>query len=56
MGKQDIYDNICKKCYVKKNRPSKKEISKMVLTEYKEQCSCCGRVDFLIECLEDYYE
>ena len=56
MGKQDMYDNICKKCYVKKHHPSNKEISKIVFTEYKEQCSCCGRKDFLVDYVEDYYE
>lgn len=56
MSKQDIYDNMCKKCYVKNNKLTKKEISKIVLTEYKDKCSCCGRTDFLVDYIEDYYE
>ena len=56
MGKQEMYDNLCKKCYIKIMRPSKKEISKIILTEYEEQCSCCGKVTLVVDYVEDYYE
>lgn len=56
MSKQDMYENMCKKCYIKLNKPTKKEISKIVLTEYKEECSCCHRTDYVVDYLEDYYD
>lgn len=56
MSKQDMYTDLCKKCYVKINKPTKKEISKIVLTYYKGKCSCCGREDYLVDYLEDYYD
>lgn len=56
MSKQNVYENICKKCYIKVNKLTKKEVSKIVLTEYKEQCDCCKRRDFLVDFVEDYYE
>ena len=56
MGKQEIYDDLCKKCFIKIMKPSKKEVAKIVLTEYKEQCSCCGREDYVVDFVEDYYD
>lgn len=53
MGQQDMYENLCKKCYIKIFKPTKKEISKMVMSEEKEQCNCCHRNDFIVEYLED---
>ena len=56
MSKQDVYDDMCRKCYIKIERPSKKEISKIVLTEYKSQCSCCKKMDYIVDYVEDYHD
>lgn len=53
MGQQDIFEDLCKKCYIKIFRPSKKEINKMVMSEEKYQCNCCKRDDYIVEYLED---
>ena len=54
MSQQDMYSNICKKCFIKMHKPTKKEIKSIVFTEYKDQCDACGRTDFLVDYLEDY--
>ena len=53
MSQQDIYDNLCKKCYIKVIRPTKKEIKKMVMSEEKYQCDCCHKTDYIVEYVED---
>lgn len=53
MSQQELCTDLCKKCFIKKFKPSKKEISKIVLTEYKMECSCCHREDYIVD--EDYY-
>ena len=53
MGQQDIYENLCKTCYIKINKPSKKDIKKMVMSEYKERCDKCGKVSEIVEYIED---
>lgn len=40
---------LCKSCYVKLKRPSKKAIKKMELTSYKGMCEECSRMDRLVE-------
>ena len=49
------YENecLCKKCFVKLCKPSKKDIKKIVLTEYDEECDNCHRVGPCVEYLED---
>lgn len=41
--------NYCKRCFIKNNKLSKKEIKSIVLSEEKEQCDCCKRIDFIVE-------
>ena len=53
MSQQELCTDLCKKCFIKKFKPSKKEISKIILTEYKMECSCCHREDYIVD--EDYY-
>lgn len=53
MSQQDIYDNLCRKCFIINCKPSKKEIQRIVLTEYKEQCECCKRVDYIVDFVEE---
>lgn len=40
---------LCKQCYVKIKRPSKKSLKKMVLTEYKDYCDNCSHLERLVE-------
>lgn len=54
MGQQELYSCLCKKCYIKIFKPSKKDIKKMVMTEYKDQCDSCKREDFIVDYVEDY--
>ena len=53
MSQQDIYDNLCKKCYIKVMRPTKKEIKKMVMSEETYGCDCCHKTDYIVEYVED---
>lgn len=53
MSQQDIYDNLCKKCYIKVMRPTKKEIKKIVMSEEQYQCDCCNKTDYIVEYVED---
>ena len=49
MGYQETDFNLCKQCYVSLKKPSKKEVKKVVLTTYKDQCENCHKVDRLVE-------
>lgn len=53
MGQQDMYENLCKKCYIKIMKPTKKEIKKMVMSEEEYECDCCHKTDYIVEYLED---
>ena len=53
MGQQDIYDSLCKKCYIRIMKPTKKEIKKMVMSDERYECSCCHKKDFIVDYLED---
>ncbi len=53
MSQQDIYENLCKKCYIKVMRPSKKEIKKMVMSEEEYTCDCCGKTCTIVEYIEE---
>lgn len=53
MSQQDLYENLCKKCYIRIMKPTKKEIKKMVMSEDEYQCDCCHKTDYIVECVED---
>lgn len=53
MSQQDLYENLCKKCYIRIMRPTKKEIKKMVMSEDEYQCDCCHKTDYIVEYVED---
>jgi hypothetical protein len=53
MGQQDMYENLCKKCYIKMMKPTKKEIKKMVMSDDEYQCDCCRKTDYIVEYVED---
>lgn len=49
MSYQETDFNYCKQCFVKLKKPSKKSVKKIILTEYKDRCDNCGRIDRLVE-------
>ena len=53
MSQQEIYESLCKKCYIRIIKPTKKEIKKMVMSEEEYQCDCCHKTDYIVEYLED---
>ena len=53
MSQQELYSDLCKKCYIKINKPTKNEIKKLVMSEEKYQCNCCRKTEFIVEYVED---
>ena len=53
MGQYDMYENLCKKCYIRTMKPTKKEIKKMVMSDEQYECDCCHKTDYVVEYLED---
>lgn len=53
MSQQDLYESLCKKCYIRIMKPTKKEIKKMVMSEEEYQCDCCNKTSTIVEYLED---
>lgn len=53
MSQQDLYENLCKKCYIRIMKPTKKEIKKMVMSEDEYQCDCCHKITLIVEYVED---
>lgn len=48
-----MYDVLCKKCWIQKCKPTKKDIKKIVMSEYTDICSCCGRKALIVDYVED---
>lgn len=54
MSQQEyLNQQLCKKCYIKCFSPTKNEIKHMVMTEYEDRCDKCGRINILVEYIED---
>jgi uncharacterized protein with PIN domain len=53
MSQQDMYESLCKKCYIRIMKPTKKEIKKMVMSDDVYQCDCCHKTDYIVEYVED---
>ena len=53
MSQQEIYESLCKKCYIRIMKPTKKEIKKMIMSEDEYQCDCCHKTDYIVEYVED---
>lgn len=53
MSYQETDCNLCKKCYVKLKRPSKRNMKKMGFTNYKDKCENCGTIDRLVDYIWD---
>ena len=49
MSHQETVTDLCKKCYIKINKPTKNEIKKLVMSEEKYQCNCCNKTEFIVE-------
>lgn len=47
---------LCKKCYLKRHKLSKKHIEKMVMSNWKEECECCGHIDKIVLDIEEEYD
>lgn len=50
---QEMSQNLCRKCFIKLHKPSKRAIKRIVLSYDKEQCDYCKRTDFIVDYVED---
>ena len=54
MSQKDYLEQIlCRKCFIKHCKPTKKEIEKMVMSEDQYECDCCGKLSYTVEYVED---
>jgi hypothetical protein len=53
MSQQDYFEDMCKRCFIRNTKLTKKEIKKIVLSEERYRCSCCGKTDFIVEYVEE---
>ena len=53
MSQQDMFENLCKKCYIRIMKPTKKEIKKIVLSDEEYQCDCCHKTGPIVEYVEE---
>lgn len=53
MSQQDMYENLCKKCYIRIMKPTKKEIKKIVMSEEEYECEACHKTGCIVEYVED---
>lgn len=53
MSQNEMYEDLCKRCYIRIMKPTKKEIKKMVMSDVQCECSCCHKMNYIVEYLED---
>jgi hypothetical protein len=53
MSQQELYSDLCKKCYIKINKPTKSEIKKLVMSEENYECNCCHKTVSIVEYVEE---
>ena len=54
MSLQDYLEqSLCRKCFIKHCKPTKKEIKKMVMSDERYECDYCRKIDFIVEYVED---
>ena len=56
MGKNNwsaMSQDLCKNCFIKLVKPTKKEIKRIVLTESKSTCENCGRIGPVVDGIAD---
>ena len=44
-----LHSTLCKKCFLALVKPTKKEIKRIVLTEYNDTCENCGRIGIVVD-------
>ena len=44
---------LCKKCFMKKHKLSKKNIDRIILSNWREECECCGKIDKIVIDIEE---
>lgn len=49
-------NNLCRKCYIRKYKLSKKNIDKMIMSNWKEECDCCHKIDKIVLDIGEDYE
>lgn len=55
MKEVDFSRCLCRKCFIRLYKPSRKEIKNIVMSFDKETCEYCGRMDFVVDdIVEDY--
>lgn len=50
---KEAYSDLCKACYIRIMKPSKKEIKKIVMTSYEAECYCCHKTKPIVDFVED---
>lgn len=53
MSKQEFYEDLCKSCYIKIFKPTKKQIKRLVLSEDPYPCNCCNKDRQIVEYVGD---
>lgn len=53
MSQQEIYESLCRACYIRIMRPTKKEIKKLVMSEEAYTCDCCRKTAPIVEYVEE---
>ena len=49
----EMNHDLCKNCFIKLVKPTKKEIKRIVLTEYRCTCENCGRIGPVVDGIAD---
>ena len=54
MSQLDYFEqNLCKKCFMKKHKLSRKSIDRIVFTPYMEECDSCHQITALVDYIEE---
>ena len=51
-----INATLCKNCYIKLVQPTKKEIKRMVFTDYEDCCCNCGKFTYMVDYIKEAKE
>lgn len=47
---------LCKKCFLKKHKLSRKNVDRIVMSNWREECDNCGHIDRIVIDIEEDYE
>lgn len=50
---KEPYTDLCKACYIRIMKPSKKKVKKIVMTPYEAECQCCHKTKSIVDYVED---